>query len=323
VLALLCAVLCCSLVAGGAELGPPAAAKYTKKQKRILRAKLMKQLKKNPRLIRKRWFVRRASHLGFSLPLTARLTPAIRTTATAPISFADANDTVAIDLGTGATADPPGVYAGNVTTSVAGKFKMLGQFGGDTIGYGSLGVMELDVGDVALTGGGFPLVNASPACGDGSPLLKTGPVSITEAPIVASGDSRGGYLNWLTGDFYLRLWTQWSMNSLRQDVLCPGAFFWTNRIEGTTVIPIDMVGQFSVSPAFTTDSKLRLFKVAIADSALAQPSLFAQIHYCREVTAAPETDPAPTVACAAADGVTADARVKVDTLTFEVLIGDY
>ena len=322
-LALLCALLACSLTTAGAELAPPAMAKkYTKKQKRVIRAKLLKQLKKDPKLIRKRWFLRRASDSGFALPLTARMTPTIRTTATGPLTSAPANDTLEFDLGSGATTVPAGTYAGAVNVTVAGKFKLTGYFGRDTIGYGSLGVMELGAGTVDLTAESFPVVNANPLCGDGSPLLKTGPVDISEAPPVPTGDRRGGSLNWLTGNFSFRLWTQWAFNSLSQDVSCPGAFFWSNRVDGSgSIIPIDLVGKFNVSPAFTTDGKLRLFKVAAADSTTPQPSPFAQLHYCRDVTAFAETDPAPTDPCT--DEGVVDGRTKILNFTYEVLIGDW
>jgi hypothetical protein len=55
---------------------------------------------------------------------------------------------------------------------------------------------------------------------------------------------------------------------------------------------------------------------------IAQPSLFARLHYCREVTAVPDSSPAPAAACAVADDVTVDGRIKVRDLTFEVLLGD-
>ena len=320
-LLLLCGLLCCAVVSTG--MPATAAAGYTKKQKRVIRAKMLKQLKKNPRLVRKRWFLRKASHVEFALPLTARLAPSIRTTTNPAIPAGEfPNDSLELGLGSDPATAPAGVYASTVTVPIQGKFSLTGKFGTDTIGYGTLGVLELGAGNVDLLAQSFPIINASPGCGDGDALLKTGPVAISEAPAQPS-DRRGGYLNWFTGDISFRLWTSWEMNSLRRD-LCTDPFFWTNRITSSSasIIPIDLVGSFKVSPAITTDGKLRFLKVAAQDAVIAQPSLFARLHYCREVTAVPDSSPAPATACAVADDATVDGRIKVRDLTFEVLIGD-
>ena len=48
---------------------------YTAKQKKAIGHKLLKQLKKNPKLIRSKSFVRKASAVNFQLPVTIRLNP--------------------------------------------------------------------------------------------------------------------------------------------------------------------------------------------------------------------------------------------------------
>lgn len=74
-MALLVAVMCVSLVGPitGASAHVTKKAHYTAKQKRAIRARLMRQVKKNPKLIQKRAFIKRASLVNFQLPITVRL----------------------------------------------------------------------------------------------------------------------------------------------------------------------------------------------------------------------------------------------------------
>ena len=307
--------------------------RYTEAQKRKIRRQLSRQLRKNPRLIRRRWFVRKASHVGYELPLTVRMNPIVTTTGASGITHMEAssNDSLQFDLGTTVAADPAGVLAGVTSTTVTGRFNLRAKFGGETVGYGTLGVMELGVGDVSLAGTSIPVVNADPACGDGNPLLKTGPLEISEAPPLPAADRRGGHLNWFTGDISVRLYTQVNSNSLRRDSdSCLAGYSWTDRITSTSnpIVPIDMVGRFSVSPAITSDGRLRLFKLAFQDAVTPQAELAARLRFCRVPVSPlePEANPAPTGTCApglapTGDELEAFSYVKVKDFTAEVLIG--
>ena len=132
-------------------------------------------------------------------------------------------------------------------------------------------------------------------------------------------------LNWFTGDFSMRLYTQFNLNSQRR-ASCDDPFFWTDAITSTTnsVIPIDMVGQFHISPTLTSDGRLRLFTLSFDNAVTAQKALPAILHTCSQATAVAATDPAPTDPC---DGVPDDdtqipMTVQVKHLTGEVLVGD-
>jgi hypothetical protein len=61
---------------GSAFVANADAKKLTKRQKHAISKKLMRAVKKNPRVISKRWFLKKASLVSFSLPSTIRLTPA-------------------------------------------------------------------------------------------------------------------------------------------------------------------------------------------------------------------------------------------------------
>jgi hypothetical protein len=150
-------------------------------------------------------------------------------------------------------------------------------------------------------------------------------VTIVDAPRLPAGDRRGGVLNWFTGDFSMRLYTQFDLNSQRR-ASCADPFFWTDGIASTAnpVIPIDMVGHAAVSPTLTADGRLRLFTLSFDNAVVPQAAMPAILHTCTQATATPATDPAPAATC---DGVGGDEAqvpmtVTLTKLTAEVLIGD-
>ena len=73
----------------------PASAKLTKSQKVHIRHQLRKQVKKNPRVIMKRSFLKKASLVDFVLPTTIRLNPATDQHG----HFATSDDAASLDLG--------------------------------------------------------------------------------------------------------------------------------------------------------------------------------------------------------------------------------
>jgi hypothetical protein len=310
-------------------VGPAVASSHGTRQhrkaahERHVRKQLLRELRRHPRLITHRRFLRRASGAGLALPLTVRLNPIIATPG-GPAQ-APSDDLLSLDLGTGAFTDPAGTLAGVVTPGLTGKFQMIGRFDVDTSGTGTLGQLALDAGQVNMTADPFRLVDASPACGDAGPLLQTGPASIVAAPPLPAGDRRGGLLNWFSGDIKMRLYTQFLLNSQRR-ATCSDPFFWTDRIASiaNSVIPVDMVGHFTISPTISTDGRLRLFKVVFDDTVVPQAALPAFLHTCTQATAVPDSDPAPTTQCdgAAGDDVSVPMGVKLSRLTAEVFIGD-
>ena len=66
-------VLLVMVFALSAIIVAPASAKLTKHQKANIRHQLRKQIKKNPRLIHSKRFIKRASLVNFKLPVTIRL----------------------------------------------------------------------------------------------------------------------------------------------------------------------------------------------------------------------------------------------------------
>ncbi len=68
-------LLLVACLALGATAGAASAKRYTAKQKKAISHQLLKQIKKNPKLLRSKSFVRKASAVNFQLPVTIRLNP--------------------------------------------------------------------------------------------------------------------------------------------------------------------------------------------------------------------------------------------------------
>lgn len=68
-------LLAVAALAVGVFAGPASAKKLSAKQRAAVRAQLRKEIKKNPRLINRKSFVKRAGRVDFTLPVTVRLRP--------------------------------------------------------------------------------------------------------------------------------------------------------------------------------------------------------------------------------------------------------
>ncbi|HEX6714007.1 MAG TPA: hypothetical protein VF066_11490 [Thermoleophilaceae bacterium] len=324
--------------AAGARAKDPAPIAKKRALARERRA-LMQVLRRNPRAVATRSFMRRARAAALDLPLTARLNPAIDTDPGTPgvqEGVAPTDDMLEIDPGGGPSAPSPpfGQYSGPQDVSIDGKFRLEALFSKDTIGLGP-SVLELGIGGLAIDAEPFDLLDFSPSCSPAAdPLLQAGPTSIVEAAPVLPRDHRGGELHWFTGDISLKLYAQFHFNSLRRGTFdgggvfandCLGSQFWTRRIQALSnpVIPLQLDGRFEISPALTTDGRLRLFIVSFDDAAIPQAALATVLHSCTQATTSPGSGAAPAATC---DGVSSDdtalgATVKVKKLTAEVLIG--
>jgi hypothetical protein len=305
-------------------------------RRRKIRRQLARQVRRDPRVVMSKRFIRKAGHVRFDLPLTVRLNPLIDddvNTATPPVS-APSDDTFDYTTDPSAIADPAGTLNPLASPVLTGSFKLAARFGKTIVGYdtGSIGV-EVGTGAIDLQASSIPLVQPATPCPDSSPALKTGPISVSEI----SGWSRTGFLALAGGRTKLSLYTQWSFSSLRQGDFtttpgsftdgCTGQYFWTKKIGPTLPpVPLEMTGTSSVNPAITTDGKLRFLKLTIDDVVLPQDDFAATIHACSDADASetPEASPPPPGICTGVSGddLPIAARLKVKKLTAEVLIGD-
>jgi hypothetical protein len=295
---------------------PAAEASHSKSARKAARKKLLREIKRNPRVVRRPGFVRKASHLALDMPVTFRLNPKINhdNDPGTPVVTAPSDDLIELDLGADTTGAPfpVGFEPGVATTALSGQFQASIRFGRSTIGYGTLGLTEMSIDNVLMTAPGVTLVEG------GCPLLRTGTISMSESPAQA-GDRRGGTVNLVAGTFAAKLYVQTSFNSLRRDD-CSSGYFWTDLVPSSAPPPmvLQMSGGLNVSPAFSADGSLRLFTVRVDDAVTPQPDLAATLRTCTAPTGAAESDPAPTTTCA---GEPMDARAKVERFSAEILLG--
>ncbi|MFL5827710.1 MAG: hypothetical protein ACJ76V_14390 [Thermoleophilaceae bacterium] len=132
-------------IAVGITFAGPASAKQSKAQKRANKV-LIKQLKKNPRLIKSKRWLRKAAHIQATLPLTVRLNPIINKSLTpGDTTEAASDDTANIDL-----TSTFGPNVGNKVTKLSGKLDVLATFGNPAEG-DDLGDLRLSVTSANLS----------------------------------------------------------------------------------------------------------------------------------------------------------------------------
>jgi hypothetical protein len=136
-------------IAVGVTFAGPASAKMSKAQKRHAAKALVKQLKKNPRLIKNKRWLRKAGHVNATLPLTVRLNPvvALGTDASHHLvtGAAASNDTATIDL-----TSSFGPEVGPKQVTLDGSLRVLAKFGNPAEG-DDLGDLSLSVTSASLT----------------------------------------------------------------------------------------------------------------------------------------------------------------------------
>src|SRR5262245_22927448 len=184
------------------------AAALTRAQKKAGRKELLRSVKKNPRVVLRSSFMRRAALFDFDLPVTFRLSRATSSTPT----FEPTDDLLQLDSGSDPTAAPLplGRFPGVVSTTLDGRIHATMRFGQDTSGYGRPGIIELGFSDFTLAGGsGLSLIDFDPACGDG-PRLKAGPLTIAAA--TGANAQSSGYVDLFGGAAWLQLRTRWRFN---------------------------------------------------------------------------------------------------------------
>jgi hypothetical protein len=303
-------LLCLALTALSA---PPEArargSSPTAMKKRAARLALMKAVRKDPKVVLRPHFIRKATFAGFDLPVTLRLNPALSQTGTT----APTNDAAQIDLGNVASSPPlpAGVTPGTVSSSLSGRIVGRLRFSQDTAGYGRVGLVEFGFDQVLLSGSGFPLVTdpnaVSLGCTDGALLRTENPVSVGGAP----GSS--GYLDLLGNTFSFDLHAAFQFHS-QVRASCTDAFTFTNLMTGATQppLPVRLDGKFRMSPALTADGRVRLGRLALSGP---QHDSFVSVHSC---TAAP-----PPAIC---DGTTSEGavagRLTATAFTAELLVGN-
>jgi hypothetical protein len=286
-----------------------ASAKASQKQKltRTERAKLRRQLRteleRHPANLFRKSFLRKADLVDFKLPLTVRLD-----TSNGQGGFLPSDDQFEIEWNdstivwplTGGTLPAPQV------TYLSGTFAMEASFGSDATGYGELGAMETVQGNaISMKADPFTISDFDPACGSG-PQLAADPANKI---IVSSAGPRFGVMNMFSQKFRGSLSLRMTFAAQTQDT-CGGTVAPTPTVDNSNAPPMPMRldGKFYVSPAITSDGKMRFGKIVVDDSVTPQTSTFAFVRSCTgTLTCDPQNFPA---------------RLKVKKLTADVLLGD-
>jgi hypothetical protein len=157
----------------------PASAKLTKSQKAHMRHQLRKQIKKNPKLIRNKSFIKKASLVNFKLPVTIRLRDINPTTGTNP-------NNATIDLG--ASLGQREVDLGG---SLAAEIVFHDSYDGGALGNVDINILESSTKN--LTSTSIPLLWNTDVSRTGtswdSTLLKAG--GFSDAQLTALGHAPG------------------------------------------------------------------------------------------------------------------------------------
>jgi hypothetical protein len=306
----LAALITAAALLAGAS--PPAAAvassrahapKLTKKQRAKLRGQLQTEFKRNPSVVFKQKFVRKADLVDFKLPLTVRLSKPDGVG-----GFLPSDDQLEITWDDSTTPWPlaGGTMPATETTMLDGEFTMEASFGSDASGYGELGALETFEGNnIAMTANPFTISEFDPPCGSG-PQLAADPAQKIQ---VTSAGGRYGLMNIFSGDFRGSLSLRMTFASQATDT-CGGTTALTPVVDNTPAppMPVRLQGKFLISPAITSDGKMRFGKIVVDDAVTPQTSTFAFVRACTGiVTCDPQQFPA---------------RLKVKTFTADVLLGD-
>jgi hypothetical protein len=277
--------------------------KLTNKQRAKLRRQLRAELEKHPANLFKKSFLRKADLVDFKLPLTVRLD-----TSNGQGGFLPSDDQLEVDYDDSTTVWPltGGTLPASQLTYLSGTFTMQASFGSDATGYGELGAMETVQGNaITMKADPFTISDFDPACGSG-PQLAADPANKI---LVSSAGPRFGVMNMFSQQFRGSLSLRMTFASQTQDT-CGGTVAPTPTVDNSNAPPMPMRldGKFYVSPAITSDGKMRFGKIVVDDSATPQTSTFAYVRSCTgTLTCDPQQFPA---------------RLKVKKLTADVLLGD-
>jgi hypothetical protein len=291
----------------GATFAGPAGA-YTKAQKAKIRHRLMREVKKNPRVVLKKRFFTLASHVDFELPLTIRLNPCIAQSAGTCTTFLTSNDTLNLDLG-----PTVGVKPVKLSGRILAKARFLDPFEGE----GSPGQLALSIPPYGAgnAGGAVPTaqlrttpvqVLTNPDVNSAAPPLGCSPSPFAGAdpdnqannpaginantvfrtgflPVGVGGVASGGQA-FLFGnpsggpDVTVTLNTQIPINSIIRAVNTGDPSLdcrqtWSGAILNN--VTARAAGTLRISPAFTLDGKLRLAKLDLTG-----PTIHNEIQAC-------------------------------------------
>lgn len=301
----------------------PSPAQVSAQRAAQVRAHLIRQIKRGPDVITRRWFLRKAGLVQFKLPVTLRLRPNPAPSATADL---------------GASLGPRAIALGG---SIAADVTFSDSYDGGTLGDVGIEFRESDTH--ALTTSPIPLLwnTDAPPCGaDGTTVLRTNPLDLQ---VAGRGGGHANLFGNIPGrnvsvDVTLSLTTVINavVRVLDEDAApdAPCRELWTGATHNA--IPgIHLQGQLRISPALLPDGRLRIAQATVSSVAPARTALSAcllPVTTYADDSGAPAgrpcggpSDPDLGVApLAAQDGaqVTVAGDISVGQASVDVIIGD-
>ena len=286
----------------------------SKKQRAKIRRELQRQLRRNPGAVLRPGFVKKAALVDYQMPLTVRLGPPVGIPAT-PDDEIEITWDDSIDPWPLAGTTPAPVQTVPLTSGI---FTMEADFGGDATGSGELGAVETLQGFTAdIRSEPFDIAS-DPNCLDG--LGNPDPArvqALRDASIVSpqpprvkftSGGARYGLLNMFSEKIRGSLMLTTSFVANVSDSACVTPAETDVAPTLSPAFPLRYSGEFHLSPAITSDGKMRLGKIVVDDAVLAQIPSLAKFSSCTTVTPCNE--------------VQFTAHVKVKHIVADVLLGD-
>jgi hypothetical protein len=290
--------------------------KLTKHQKAVMRKHLRRALKRNPTGALRGDFLKRAAASGLNLPLTLRLARSGQGPIDDQLGVSWTSETFPWPAGF-AELQPAsdGTPAGGVIP-LDGTSSLEAEFGNDTSGYVSPGVVEtLTGGKVAFDSGvitpAIPVSDYATAADNNIPLCNAPRIQLSNVTL-ATGRTTQSLLHLFGGTARVTLHVVAGTTTQVASATCSAGFDTTSNVYAPQstgpIVPITFDATFKISPSVTADGKLRLGILSVP-AASAQPTTFARMTMCVD-----EASPCTTQAF--------PARLQVLQMSAEVLVGD-
>jgi hypothetical protein len=290
--------------------------KLTKRQKAAMRRQLRRGLKTNPAAVLRGDFLKKAQASDLNLPLTLRLARSGQGPIDDELGVSWTSETFPWPTGFAELAPgPDGTPAGGVIP-LDGTSSMEAEFGNDTSGYVSPGVVEtLTGGKVAFDSHAIspaiPVSDYATASDNNTPLCNAPRVQLSNV-VFATGRATQSLLHLFGGTARVTLHVVAGTTTQVAPTDCNAGFDTTSNVSAPDnagpIVPITFDATFKISPSVTADGKLRLGILSVPAGST-QPTTFARLTMCVD-----EASPCTTKAF--------PSRLKVLQMEAEVLVGD-
>lgn len=290
--------------------------KLTKHQKAVMRQRLRRALRRNPTAVLKHDFLKKAQAADLNLPLTLRLARSGQGPIDDELAVTWTSDTFPWPAGFAELQPAPDNTPPGGVIPLDGTSSLEAEFGNDTSGYVSPGVVEtLTGGKVAFDSGliapAIPVSDYATAPDNNVPLCNAPRIQLSNVAFT-TGRATQSLLHLFGGTARVTLHVLAGTTTQVAPTDCSAGFGTTSNVYAPQangpIVPITFDATFKISPSVTADGKLRLGILSVPAGST-QPTTFARLTMCVD-EASPCT---PKVF---------PARLKLLQMESEVLVGD-